>query len=168
MGGYSPEISIGERKEIVIGGLGNLLMTDDGIGICLVRELMVMAERFPKVDFIELGSSVIDVVHAIAKRRKVVLIDCIWMGESAGTIRRFTPDDVVSIKTMTHFSLHEVDMLGALELSRKLGEYPGEVVIFGIQPEIVVLGDSLSSTLWERTDSYVEKILRELNRGYNA
>jgi len=165
---YSPEVNTGERKEIVFGGLGNLLMTDEGIGVCLVRELMAMAKRFPEVDFVELGSSVIDVVHVIAERRKAVLIDCVWMGEPAGTIRRFSPDEVVSTKAMTHFSLHEGDMLGALELSRKLGEYPEKVVIFGIQPESIVLGDSLSSTLRERLDSYVEIILRELNGGYDA
>ncbi|MFC1979615.1 hydrogenase maturation protease [Chloroflexota bacterium] len=168
MGGYSPEDSMRKRKEIVIGGLGNLLMTDEGIGICVVRESMVRAKHFPEVDFVELGSSVIGVVHAIAGRRKAILIDCVWMGEPAGTIRRFSPDEVVSTKAMAHFSLHEGDVLGALELSRKLGEYPEEVAIFGIQPESIVLGDSLSSTLRERLDNYVEMILRELNGDYDA
>ena len=49
------------------------------------------------------------------------------------------------------------------DMSRKLGEYPGEVVIFGIQPESMALGDGLSSTLQERLGDYVEMILQELN-----
>ncbi len=157
-----------ERKDVVVVGLGNLLMTDEGAGLHVVHELMARSERFSHVEFIELGSSSMAVVHTIAGRQKAVLIDCVWMCEPAGTIRRFSPDEVVSTKTITRFSLHEGDMLGALELSRKLGEYPGEVVIFGIQPESIVLGDSLSSTLRERLDTYVEIILRELDGDYDA
>ena len=168
VGVYLPELRMQERKEIIIGGLGNLLMTDEGIGIYVVRELMTRAERFPHVDFVELGSSWIGVVHAVARRRKAVLVDCVCMGEPAGTIRRFSPDEVVSIKAMTRFSLHEGDILSALELSQKLGEYPREVVIFGIQPESMALGDSLSSTLQERLKKYVEMILRELSGVQNV
>ena len=157
-----------EHKEIVVGGLGNPLMTDEGIGICVVGKSMAGAERFPHVDFVELGSSLMGVVHAIAGRRKAVLVDCACMDEPAGTIRRFSPDEVVSTKAVTHFSLHEGDLLSALELSRKLGEYPGEVVIFGIQPESMARGDSLSPTLRERLEDYVEIILRELNGDHDA
>ena len=152
-----------QSRGIIVGGLGNSLMTDEGVGLCVVRELEARSESFSNVDFVELGSSLMNVIHAIAGRRKAVLVDCALMDEPAGTIRRFSPDEVVSIKTMTHFSLHEGDLLSALELSRKLREYPGEVVIFGIQPESMALGDGLSSTLQERLGDYVEMILQELN-----
>jgi hydrogenase maturation protease len=151
-----------QPKGIVVGGLGNPLMTDEGIGLCVVRELAASSERFSHVEFLELGSSLVNVVHAIAGRQKAILVDCAFMDEPAGTIRRFSPSEVVSTKTMAHFSLHEGDLLGALELSMKLGECPREIVIFGIQPESVVLGDGLSSTLQEQLDNYVEIVGAEL------
>ena len=103
-----------------------------------------------------------NVVHAIAGRQKAILIDCACMDEPAGTIRRFTPQDVVSIKAMAHFSLHEGDLLDALKLSQVLGECPGEIVIFGIQPESMEFGDGLSPVLREQMGNYVEMISREL------
>lgn len=85
------------------------------------------------------------------------------MGEAPGTIRWFRPDTVVSRKGVRHLSLHEGDLLGGLELSRKLGEYPEQVLINGIQPQSVQPGQSLSSALRERMGSYLEAIAAGLN-----
>jgi hydrogenase maturation protease len=152
-----------ERKGIVVGGLGNLLMTDEGVGIHVIRELMKRPALSNNVDFVDLDSSLMGMVHAIAGRQKAILVDCARMGDPAGTIRRFTPDDVSSVKILSRFSLHEGDLLNGLELSRRLGECPKEVVIFGIQPESVAPGEGLSPSLQQRLESYVQSILQELN-----
>ena len=157
-----------QRKDIVVGGLGNLLMTDEGAGLYVVRELRANSGLLSYVEFVELGSSLMGVIHAIANREKAILVDCAYMGEPAGTIRCFSPKDVASTKALAHFSLHEGDLLGALELSQKLGEYPREVVIFGIQPENIGMGDSLSSTLKEQLGSYVKIIMQELKRDHHV
>ncbi len=151
-----------KRNDIVVCGLGNPLLTDEGAGIYVIQELIAKSDQLPHVDFIELGSSLISVVHAIADRQKAVLIDCALMKEPPGTIKRFTPDEVSSIKNLAHFSLHEGDLLGALELSRNLGECPENVVIFGIQPESIEPGEGLSPTLSERMSNYIEVISSEL------
>jgi len=151
-----------ERKGTVVVGLGNPLMSDEGIGIYILRKLMAKSEHSDNVHFVELGSSVVNVIHAIAGRQKAVLIDCALMERPAGTIRRFSPDEVSSTKALTHLSLHEGDLLAALELSRRLGEYPQDVVIFGIQPENMAPGEGLSFTLRNRLEEYVEVIGAEL------
>jgi hydrogenase maturation protease len=152
-----------ERKDVVVVGLGNLLMTDEGAGLHVIYELMAISERFDNVEFIELGSSALSAVHAIAGRQKAILIDCAYMNQPAGTIRRFTPDDVISNKAVADFSLHEGDLLGELELIRQLGEYPNEVIIFGIQPKSMLPGEDLSPELQKRLDSYREIICAELD-----
>jgi hydrogenase maturation protease len=154
---------MGKRKDVVVVGLGNLLMTDEGAGLHVIYELMAMSERFDHVEFIELGSSAMSVVHAIAGRQKAILIDCAHMNQPAGTIRRFTPDDVISKKEAADFSLHEGDLLGELVLSRQLGEYPDEVIIFGIQPKSMLPGEDLSPELRERLESYIEMVGKELD-----
>ena len=151
-----------ERKDMVVVGLGNPLMADEGIGLYVLRGLMAGSERLSDIDYVDLGSSLMGVVHAIAGRRKAILIDCAYMGEPPATIRRFNPDEVVSVKAMTHFSLHEGDLLEALGLSQRLGEYPEEVVIYGIQPERIAPGEGLSSALQERSHDYIDVISAEV------
>ena len=114
------------------------------------------------IELIELGSNPMNVVHAIAQKQKAVLIDCAFMNQPAGTMCRFTPDEVISKKSDIPFSLHHPDLLKAVEISKKLGECPGEVVIYGIQPENVTPGDSLSPLLYDLMDDYVEVINTEL------
>ena len=105
-----------------------------------------------------------NVLHLIANRKKAIIIDCALMGQLPGTIRRFTPDDVKSVKQVSHFSLHDVDILKVLELSKQLDECPPEVIIFGIEPAKVEQGDTLSPELAAGIGDYVKIIARSLSR----
>ena len=147
-------------KDIIVLGLGNPLMSDEGIGVRIVELLQKQATQFPNVEFIDAGTGGMNILHLIANRKKAILIDCALMGQAPGTIRKFTPDDVKSVKAVSHFSLHDVDILKVLELSKQLEECPPEVVIFGIEPAKVEQGDSLSPQLAAGINEYAEIVTR--------
>lgn len=151
-------------KQVVVIGLGNPLMRDEGIGNRLIAELASLSARDPEVEFLDLGTSGMAVLHALAGRRKAVIIDCAFMGEPPGTLRRFTPDEVRSSKAARGFTMHEGDLLQFLELASALGDAPEEIVIFGIEPERVEPGMSLSETLEAKVGKYVEAVRGELGR----
>ena len=150
------------RKDTVVIGLGNLLLSDEGIGIHLIRKLSEHQNEFPSVEFIDAGTGGMNVLHLIANRKKAVIIDCVKMGKNPGTIKRFGPADVQTTKKMTHFSLHEADILKIINLSGQLGECPDKIVIFGIEPESLELGQNLSKTLSDGIDAYSIDICNEL------
>ena len=150
------------RKDTVVIGLGNLLLSDEGIGIHLIRKLSEHRDKFPSVEFIDAGTGGMNVLHLIANRKKAVIIDCVKMGKKPGTIKRFEPTDVQTTKKMMHFSLHEADILRIIELSRQLGECPDKIVIFGIEPESLELGQKPSKTLSDGIDAYSLDICKEL------
>jgi len=102
-------------------------------------------------------------LHTIAERKKVILIDCCLMGTDPGTIRRFTPDDVNSVKKMAHLSLHEVDILKVIELAKKIGQCPDDIVILGIEPVAIEQQMYLNETLQKRIPEYIEVIRAELD-----
>jgi hydrogenase maturation protease len=114
------------------------------------------------VDVIDLGTGGLAVVHEMAHRPKVIFVDCALMDEAPGTLRRFTPDEVVTRKIQTRLSLHEGDLMQSIALSRQLGECPPEIVIFGIQPKRVEMGESLSNELQARLSEYEERVLAEV------
>lgn len=155
-------------KNTAVIGLGNRLISDEGIGVHLVRILKerqpagLCEEQFPEVDFIDAGTGGMSILHIIAGRDKVVFIDSAKMGHSPGTIKRFLPAQAESVKKMTHLSLHETDLLQIIEMSKRLGQRPEQIVIFGIEPEKVEPGEKLSNTLSRNISEYIALISKDL------
>jgi len=150
------------KKDTVVLGLGNRLMSDEGIGTLIVERFLTEAEKYPSVEFINLGTRGVSILHYIDSRRKVIMVDCAYMGTQPGTIKRFRPDEVKSVKKLAHQSLHEIDALKIIELARKLNLAPQQIVIYGIEPEHVKPGQQLSETLTKKMDDYITALSQEL------
>jgi len=150
------------EKPVVVLGLGNPLMADEGIGVYVVERLLESAAEYPAVEFVDAGTGGLSILYQIEERRKAVMIDCAFMDEPPGTIRRFTPEEVESRKVLAHQSLHEADLMRIIAMARQLGQAPDEIVLFGIQPERVEPQLGLTQTLMGRIDEYISMILHEL------
>jgi hydrogenase maturation protease len=150
------------KKPTIIVGLGNPLMSDEGIGVYLVNRLSEFSEDYPGVDFIDAGTGGLNLLHLFEDREKVILIDCANMEEEPGTIKKFTPEQVKSVKQLAHQSLHEQDLMKIINMAKMLGQLPKQIVIFGIQPENVSLGQTISFELEKRIGEYINMICTEL------
>ncbi len=148
--------------DIVVLGLGNPLMADEGIGGFIVGKLLEEKDSYPNVDFIDAGNGGMSILHLITDRKKVIIIDCAYMGKEPGTMVRFIPQDVKTIKKLFHYSLHEIDILKVIELAGELSQAPEDVIIFGIEPEKIEFREGLTSTLQKKIDEYVKTIQAEL------
>lgn len=147
-----------EEAEVVVIALGNILMADEGIGPRVLAELGEMAG----VEMVDQGTNGFAVIHSISGKRKAVFVDCAFMGETAGQIRRFVPEEVAGSEVELRLSQHEGDLLSTIEMARALGTCPEEIVIFGIQPATVAPGLSLSEPLERGVDQYVRLLRKEL------
>lgn len=150
------------EKEVVVFGLGNILMSDDGIGCYVIKYFLKYQDKYPNVEFIEVGTKAMTLLHLMANRKKAVFVDCALMSLKAGTIKRFTPDDAESVKQLAHYSLHEADVLKIISMSRELGQCPDEIVFFGIEPKILSPGQKLSRILSSKLNHYATAIHHEL------
>ncbi len=150
------------KKKTIVLGLGNPLMSDEGIGIYLINRLSELSENYPDVDFMDAGTGGLSLLHHFDGREKAVIIDCAMMEEEPGTIKRFTPDQVKSVKQLAHQSLHEQDLMKIIDMAKMLDQCPKEIVIFGIQPENVSLGQAIGSKLEKKIDYYINIICEEL------
>ncbi len=155
--------STGGKKTIVLG-LGNPLMGDEGIGQAVIKKLQTRQTEFPNAEFVDAGTGGMNILHLIAGKDKAVIIDCALMQTAPGTIKRFTPEQVQSVKKLTHRSLHEADILKVIDLAGQLGQCPDEIVFFGIEPQALELREKLSPALNDRLDEYAEQVAKELCR----
>jgi hydrogenase maturation protease len=155
-------------KPVIVVGLGNPLMADEGIGVVLIEALsrLAAAGDLPSetIEYTDGGCGGMYLLHTIAGRQKAILIDCTLMGTPPGTIRRFTPDDVASVKQMAHLSLHEVDILKVLELAKQIGQCPDDIVIFGIEPVSITQQMHLNDAIRAKIPHYIETIKSEIIR----
>jgi len=150
------------KKDVVVLGLGNPLMSDEGVGCHIIEQFLAQSEKYPSVDFIDAGTSGIAILHYLANRRKAILVDCAYMGAKAGTIKRFTPDEVNSTKKLAHESLHQVDVLKIIDLAKQLNQCPQQLIIFGIEPESIKPESQLSKTVTAKIDYYIAAISKDL------
>jgi len=150
------------KKPVIVIGLGNTLMSDEGVGVRVVQRLLDFAGRFPLVDFVDAGTAGMSILHLIRDKDKAIFIDCARMGEKPGAIRKFTPQEIKSTKVLAHRSLHEADLIKVIDLAGQLGQCPAEMVIFGIEPEVVEPGAGLSETLAGKIEHYVSVVCQEL------
>ena len=153
------------RVEVI--GLGNPLMSDEGIGCRILADLARLWQSSNDaagrmVQFRDLGTSGIHVLHAIAHQEIVFFIDCAFMGEPPGTIRRFTPEDITERRFTAKLSLHEGDLFQTLAISSWLGEHPKKVVIYGVEPLEVYPHEQLSPLLEDNLSYYLNLLLEEL------
>ncbi|MCF7956198.1 MAG: hydrogenase maturation protease [Phycisphaerae bacterium] len=148
-------------NKTVVLALGNPLMADEGIGIEIVDALLADAGKYPGVDFIDAGCGGMTLLHYYEGRDKAIIIDCAFMETEPGTIKRFVPEDVTSVKKLSHHSLHEVDILNVIKLADQMGSCPGEIVFFGIEPESVEQQQSLTPLLQRKFSEYIEIIKQE-------
>ncbi len=146
-------------KTAVIG-LGNPYVADEGIGLRIVAALN---ETFDcaDIDVYDLGTASFRIIHIVADRAKVVIIDCALMGEPPATLRRFTLEQARSVKNLRHHSLHEGDLFEVLALTAADGQALPEMVIFGIEPATLELGEGLSSPLANRLPEYAAAVAAE-------
>lgn len=145
-------------SDTVIIGIGNPLCGDDGVGIALLETLTGRVAA----DCVDAGTSAMQVVHALAGRRRALLLDCARMGLTPGDIRRFTLDDIADEQILPRLSMHEGDLLTFLTLARQLGDAPASLVLFGIEPDNVEMGMALSPAITARLDEYLAMIETEL------
>ncbi len=143
-------------------------MADEAIGGFLIDKLQQLRCLQPEIfdsaiKLVDAGTGGLSILHMISNRKKAVIIDCALMGTTAGTLKRFTSDDVESVKRLANFSLHECDVLKVLDIAKQLGQAPDETCFFGIEPETISPHQGLSQILADNIDSYISQICHELN-----
>jgi hydrogenase maturation protease len=147
---------------VVVIGVGNLLLKDEGVGIHAVKALQEI-ELSPDVQFIDGGTSP-DLIAYTQAGDKLIIIDCARAGGSPGTLYRFRPEDLAAEKGVLA-SAHELGVTQNLLLMSLLGNKPAETVIIGIEPGDVSAGLELSTAVQQKIPEILKIVLKEIGPG---
>lgn len=145
--------------KIVVIGVGNLLMKDEGIGIHVVKALQEL-DLPPDVTLIDGGTSP-DLIAYTRAGDKMIIVDAARAGGEPGAVYRFLPEDLLEERGVLT-SAHEMGVEANLRLMSLSGNRPRETVIIGIEPGEIDWGIELSPTLRDRVPDIIRVVLREI------
>jgi hydrogenase maturation protease len=110
------------------------------------------------------GTAVLDVLLDAAECRKIVIIDAVCSGGEPGTIYRLPFEGICSEAQQPGTSLHEISLLGSLEMARLQMRRLPEIVIIGVEPREVGVGTELSSCVQDKLQEILATVLEEVVR----
>lgn len=154
-----------KEPTITILGLGNILMTDEGVGVHTVNEF---EKRYTVPDHVEIvdgGAAGLDLIPFIEGREKVLMVDAVNFDQEPGFIG-ILENDEIPVKITEKASMHHLGLMDVLSIVRMSGNYPKELCLIGIQPRSLELGLDMTPEIWDKKDALIERItakLREWN-----
>jgi hydrogenase maturation protease len=148
-------------KQVLILGLGNPLLGDEGIGVRVAEELKGL-ELPDGVAVVEGGTAGLGLIGLMEGYQRVIIVDAADMGHPPGRVVRFTPSEA-QLKVEAPLSLHQIGLGQVLALAEALEMVPAELVIIGIQPSQIEGGVGLSPEVEGAILQIIGIILDELD-----
>jgi hydrogenase maturation protease len=147
---------------MLVLGLGNTILRDDGVGIYVARALRERVGCLAAVEEAELAG--LDLIERLNGYDRAIIIDAIQLeDEEPGTVFKMRPDDIRITARLA--SVHDVDLVTALELGRRLRfKMPDDVVIFAVQAlDTRTLGEGCTEAVERVIGPLVEEIVGVLS-----
>jgi hydrogenase maturation protease len=151
-----------ERPTVVIG-LGNPLMTDDGVGLALLAGLQARGPFRPEPDFVDGGTWGMNLLPTIEDAGRVLFLDAVDFGAKPGTAVRLERNQLprwLGVK----LSPHQIDLKEVLALAELRGRLPADAVVVGIQPDRIEMGSELSFAAGAGLDAAIVLAVGTLER----
>jgi hydrogenase maturation protease len=149
-----------QPSPVLVLGLGNILLRDEGIGVRVAQAMQTMKLPFG-VEALDGATAGLDLLDILADRRSVIVIDAIDGDYPPGTVVRLTPEELLPPNGAA-VSLHGLGLVEVLRLAQRLGISPDEVVILGIKPADLDYGLELSAELSRLLPRIIELVLNEI------
>jgi hydrogenase maturation protease len=151
----------GDPVKTLILGVGNLLMSDEGIGVHIIQHL-VSEYHFPEdVQVLDGGTLGTDLLYYLEGVENLLLIDAVEARREPGSLIRLEDDEVPAFMSIK-ISPHQMGVPDMLAVAKLKDVYPKRLVLLGIQPERVEIGLDLSPLIAGKLDVIIEKVLAQL------
>ncbi|HJS41923.1 MAG TPA: HyaD/HybD family hydrogenase maturation endopeptidase [Gemmatimonadales bacterium] len=151
------------KRRVVVIGLGNTIMGDDGLGLVVLEYLQTAYGFPPEVELVDGGTWGMNLLPVIEDAAELILIDAIDAGVPPGTFVRLEHDRLPRYLA-TKISPHQVDLRDVLALAELRGTLPPDTVALGLQPASIEMRHSLSEIVRSTVPELAEQVVQELAR----
>ena len=149
-----------ERTPLLVLGLGNVLLEDDGVGAAAVSLLLDRFDAPAGVRVLDGGTLGLSLLPYLQSADAVILVDAVRADGAPGTAVRLDGDEVAPA-VATRLSPHQVGVADLLDGARWLDSYPRRVVLLGLVPASMDLVVGLSPRVHAGLSGLVDRIVGE-------
>jgi len=147
---------------VLVIGLGNVLLGDDGFGCLAVEMFRCEYECDPEVEIIDVGTPGLDLAPYLYGKDLVVLVDAVTADGEPGTVQTYGESNFLDNRAQLRLTDHDPGLQESLAQLRLVDRGPSEVAVVGVIPESCVFGEGISATVLAASSSAVESIARVL------
>jgi hydrogenase maturation protease len=149
-----------DRTPLLVLGLGNVLLADDGVGSAAVTELRDRYEPCDGARVLDGGTLGLSLLPYLDQADIVILVDAIRADAPPGSLVRLQGDDV-GPAVATRLSPHQIGVADLLDGARWLDRYPANVILLGLVPESIELAVGLTPEVARALPGLVTQIVDE-------
>jgi len=150
-------------ERIVVLGVGNILLKDEGVGVRAVEEFQRTYDVPENVQIVDGGTQGLWLMSTIQQTDRLIVVDAVLGDGEPGTLYRLERKDLPK-GLRAKQSAHDSDLVEALNLCELLEVGPESVVVIGIQPQdITPFGLDMTEKVAVRLPDLVLRIVEELN-----
>lgn len=146
---------------VVVLGIGNTLLSDEGVGVHVIEALEKAFLLPPDVEVIDGGTCAMEMLEQLENLDLLVVVDCVRSGSPPAT-HVVIKGNAVPVFFKTKLSPHQIglsDVLASLEFT---GKAPKATVIVGIEPASMALGMEPTPAVAARIPELVALTVAEL------
>jgi hydrogenase maturation protease len=160
---------------VLILGLGNILLADDGVGPALLERMHELYAGIAEVECMDGGTQGLALLGHLAERKALVLLDAYSVGKAPGEISVLSKSDILATGAARSTTAHEGNAGELLAVAHLMGELPGQVFLVGVEPERLRTEIGLSPVVTAALPSatvcargIVERVLTEMGMKIGA
>jgi len=151
----------GKAPPILVLGVGNLVMSDDGIGVLVVQKLQREYRLPSEVSVMDGGTLGLDILPYLENIERLIVVDALETGKAPGSRIRLMGDEI-PLALETKLSPHQMGLKDLLTVSMLMGHAPREMVMIGVQPGSIEMGTELTPVVEAQLEPMLEDILETL------
>lgn len=148
------------RRRVCVLGLGNLMRSDDAVGMMAVHALEEQSGAAGDTEFVEGGTLGLDLMHALTGVTHLLALDAVDVGAEPGRLVRFEKSQMGELPAgKSAHLLGFSDLMGVLKL---MGDEPEEVVLLGVQPKSTDWGTELTEEVGRALPELLARSRRQM------
>lgn len=156
------------KNRTLILGIGNTLLTDEGVGVHVINSLQSQPESDQDITYVDGGTLSFTLADPIESCENLIVVDASEINAKPGSVRVFENEDMDHfITTGNKKSVHEVGLVDVMSIALLAGNLPAQRALIGIQPDSLDWGSEPTQTVQQAIPVACNKV-RELLQRWQA